>query len=90
MGTTFVFFKFTRPTNNNKALGWMMERETLRGQCSKTARVMHPLWTALTFEDGSPLYWNRHSGAVSVHFPSASQLARGGILADAMVVFWEW
>lgn len=63
----------------------MKERETLQGQSAKTAKQLHPLWTALEFADGKPLYWNRLSGVITVHFPSASQLARGGILADAMV-----
>jgi hypothetical protein len=63
----------------------MKDRETLCGGSNKTAKQLHPLWSAFEFVDGHPLYWNRLSGVVSIHFPSSSQQARGGILADAMV-----
>lgn len=69
----------------SQALAWMKDRETLCGGSNKTAKQLHPLWTAFEFVDGHPLYWNRLSGVVSIHFPSSSQQARGGILADAMV-----
>ncbi|OMO95524.1 SNF2-related protein [Corchorus olitorius] len=62
-----------------QALYWMTESE-------KAAQTLHPCWSAYRIcdERASSIYVNVFSGEATVHFPSAREMARGGILADAM------
>lgn len=68
-----------------QALHWMMQLE--KGSCSQdAATTLHPCWEAYKLEDKREfvLYLNVFSGDATTEFPSTLQLARGGILADAM------
>ncbi|XP_022723142.1 DNA repair protein RAD5B [Durio zibethinus] len=68
-----------------QALYWMSESE--KGiDAEKAAQTLHPCWSAYRIcdERASSIYVNVFSGEATVHFPSARQMARGGILADAM------
>ncbi|CAN1193201.1 DNA repair protein RAD5A [Linum perenne] len=68
-----------------QALHWMMELE--KGQCmDEAATTLHPCWEAYHTVDkrGLVIYLNAFSGDATVDFPSTVQMARGGILADAM------
>ncbi|CAI0398124.1 unnamed protein product [Linum tenue] len=68
-----------------QALYWMMELE--RGNCAdEAATTLHPCWEAYHISDkrGLVIYLNAFSGEATVDFPSTLQMARGGILADAM------
>ncbi|KAK6278867.1 hypothetical protein POUND7_019134 [Theobroma cacao] len=68
-----------------QALYWMSESE--KGiDAEKAAQTLHPCWSAYSIcdERASSIYVNVFSGEATVHFPSARQMARGGILADAM------
>ncbi|XP_040377121.1 DNA repair protein RAD5A isoform X3 [Oryza brachyantha] len=68
-----------------QALYWMMQLE--KGSSSQdAATTLHPCWEAYKLEDkrGLVLYLNVFSGDATTEFPSTLQLARGGILADAM------
>eukprot|EP00897_Mesotaenium_endlicherianum_P004514 jgi/Mesen1/4090/ME000214S03273 len=66
-----------------QALWWMhsLEQGTMT---SDAAQTLHPCWEAYHLADRTPFYHNVFSGEASVTFPSALQMARGGILADAM------
>ncbi|KAL5534034.1 hypothetical protein ACEPAG_494 [Sanghuangporus baumii] len=77
-----------------QALLWMYSRET--GSASaRQPKSMHPLWSEYTFPpepdrdgmvdltlDETPFYYNTHSGELSLEFPQADNICRGGILAD--------
>ena len=83
-----------------QALRWMCDRETFSpsnatdqdnegkttqgGKRQEKNRVLHPLWVEFRFSDGSPYYWNRCTGALTLEFPAAVKQVRAGILADAM------
>ncbi|CAM0948087.1 unnamed protein product [Alopecurus aequalis] len=68
-----------------QALHWMLQLE--EGSSSQdAATTLHPCWEAYKLEDKRELvlYLNVFSGDATTEFPSTLQLARGGILADAM------
>lgn len=68
-----------------QAFYWMMQLE--KGSSSQdAATTLHPCWEAYKLEDKRELvlYLNVFSGDATTEFPSTLQLARGGILADAM------
>ncbi|RAL38812.1 hypothetical protein DM860_013493 [Cuscuta australis] len=68
-----------------QALYWMSELE--KGtDAEQTTKTLHPCWAAYRIcdERGPAIYVNIFSGEATTEFPSASETARGGILADAM------
>ncbi|KAE9455433.1 hypothetical protein C3L33_12667, partial [Rhododendron williamsianum] len=68
-----------------QALYWMSELE--KGvDVEKAGKTLHPCWAAYKICDGraSSIYVNIFSGEATTKFPTAMQMARGGILADAM------
>ncbi|XP_050212773.1 DNA repair protein RAD5A isoform X2 [Mercurialis annua] len=68
-----------------QALYWMIQLE--KGKYTdEGATTLHPCWEAYHLADQRQLvvYLNTFSGDASVEFPSTLQMARGGILADAM------
>ncbi|KAK3043438.1 hypothetical protein RJ639_002017 [Escallonia herrerae] len=68
-----------------QALYWMSESE--KGiDVEKAAETLHPCWAAFHIcdERASAIYVNNFSGEATTQFPAATQMARGGILADAM------
>ncbi|XP_068662044.1 DNA repair protein RAD5A isoform X2 [Aristolochia californica] len=68
-----------------QALHWMIQLE--RGQClDGAATTLHPCWSAYRLADKKELvvYLNAFSGEATTEFPSTLEMARGGILADAM------
>ncbi|KAA8550241.1 hypothetical protein F0562_001925 [Nyssa sinensis] len=68
-----------------QALHWMIKLE--KGQCmDEAATTLHPCWDAYRLADKRDLvvYLNAFSGDATTEFPSTLQMARGGILADAM------
>uniref|UniRef100_A0A5B7BJ23 SWI/SNF-related matrix-associated actin-dependent regulator of chromatin subfamily A member 3-like 3 n=1 Tax=Davidia involucrata TaxID=16924 RepID=A0A5B7BJ23_DAVIN len=68
-----------------QALYWMSESE--KGTDVETAaKTLHPCWAAYRIcdERASAIYVNIFSGEATTQFPTATQMARGGILADAM------
>lgn len=68
-----------------QALHWMIHLE--KGQCTdEAATTLHPCWEAYHLADkrGLVVYLNAFSGDATMEFPSTLQMARGGILADAM------
>ncbi|KAG9441471.1 hypothetical protein H6P81_017325 [Aristolochia fimbriata] len=67
-----------------QALYWMTESE--KGDVQQAAKTLHPCWEKYHIGDkrASAVYLNVFSGEVTTQFPSATQAARGGILADAM------
>ncbi|KAL0737049.1 hypothetical protein Bca4012_013259 [Brassica carinata] len=68
-----------------QALYWMSESE--RGiDVDKAAETLHPCWEAYRIcdERAPSIYVNIFSGEATIQFPTATQMARGGILADAM------
>ncbi|KAK9279319.1 hypothetical protein L1049_012998 [Liquidambar formosana] len=68
-----------------QALFWMIQLE--RGKClDEAATTLHPCWEAYRLADKRELvvYLNAFSGDATTEFPSTLQMARGGILADAM------
>ncbi|XP_062105253.1 DNA repair protein RAD5A isoform X2 [Humulus lupulus] len=71
-----------------QALYWMTQLERLeKGRCTDGAgTTLHPCWEAYHLADkrGHVLYLNAFSGDATTQFPSTLQMARGGILADAM------
>ncbi|XP_078441095.1 DNA/RNA helicase protein isoform X2 [Wolffia australiana] len=68
-----------------QALHWMIHLERERS-LDEAATTLHPCWNAFQLADERKLilYLNAFSGEVTTRFPSALQMARGGILADAM------
>ncbi|XP_057475188.1 DNA repair protein RAD5B [Actinidia eriantha] len=68
-----------------QALYWMSELE--KGvDVEKAEKTLHPCWAAYRICDGraTSIYVNIFSGEATTQFPTAMQMARGGILADAM------
>ncbi|KAD5508657.1 hypothetical protein R6Q59_030705 [Mikania micrantha] len=68
-----------------QALYWMVHLE--KGPCiDDAATTLHPCWDAYHLADKRKfiVYVNSFSGEATVEFPSTLQMARGGILADAM------
>ncbi|CAH2046595.1 unnamed protein product [Thlaspi arvense] len=68
-----------------QALYWMSESE--KGiDVDKAAETLHPCWEAYRIcdERAPSIYMNIFSGEATIQFPTATQMARGGILADAM------
>uniref|UniRef100_A0A7N0UMJ6 DNA/RNA helicase protein n=1 Tax=Kalanchoe fedtschenkoi TaxID=63787 RepID=A0A7N0UMJ6_KALFE len=68
-----------------QALNWMILLE--KGKCNDDAQLsLHPCWEAYHLADKRDfvLYLNVFSGDATIEFPSTLQMARGGILADAM------
>ncbi|CAH8387930.1 unnamed protein product [Eruca vesicaria subsp. sativa] len=68
-----------------QALHWMTQLE--KGNCTdEAATMLHPCWEAYCLADKRELviYLNSFTGDATIHFPSTLQMARGGILADAM------
>ncbi|KAG2265037.1 hypothetical protein Bca52824_072116 [Brassica carinata] len=68
-----------------QALYWMSESE--KGiDVDKAAETLHPCWEAYRIcdERAPSIYVNIFSGEATIQFPTATQMARGGILADAM------
>ncbi|KAK7243060.1 hypothetical protein RIF29_37844 [Crotalaria pallida] len=66
-----------------QALYWMSEIE--KGMnAERDAENLHPCWSAYNICDGRTVYVNIFTGEATTRFPRATQLARGGILADAM------
>ncbi|KAK6138892.1 hypothetical protein DH2020_027366 [Rehmannia glutinosa] len=68
-----------------QALYWMSELET-GANVEETERTIHPCWAAYRVcdERAPAIYVNVFSGEATTQFPTATQMARGGILADAM------
>ncbi|CAO2814655.1 unnamed protein product [Amaranthus hypochondriacus] len=68
-----------------QALHFMVHLE--RGQTTdEAATTLHPCWEAYQLADKRDfiVYLNAFSGEATTEFPSTLQMARGGILADAM------
>ncbi|XP_076946038.1 DNA repair protein RAD5A-like [Bidens hawaiensis] len=68
-----------------QALHWMVNLE--KGpSVDDAATTLHPCWDAYHLADKRKfiVYVNAFSGEATVEFPSTLQMARGGILADAM------
>lgn len=68
-----------------QALHWMVHLE--RGKTmDEAATTLHPCWEAyrLAGKRDLVIYLNSFSGEATIEFPSTLQMARGGILADAM------
>ncbi|KAI3523337.1 hypothetical protein L1887_01398 [Cichorium endivia] len=68
-----------------QALHFMIHLE--KGPCvDDAATTLHPCWDAYHLADKRKfiVYVNSFSGEATVEFPSTLQMARGGILADAM------
>ncbi|KAJ1423962.1 Zinc finger, RING-type [Sesbania bispinosa] len=66
-----------------QALYWMSEIE--KGIDVESAdRNLHPFWSAYNICNGRTIYVNVFTGEGTIKFPKATQMARGGILADAM------
>ncbi|KAI9397816.1 hypothetical protein POPTR_003G083400v4 [Populus trichocarpa] len=70
-----------------QALYWMAESEK-GNKAEKAAETLNPCWAAYRISDkraSSPsIYLNIFSGEATTQFPTASQMTKGGILADAM------
>ncbi|XP_031491221.1 DNA repair protein RAD5A isoform X3 [Nymphaea colorata] len=68
-----------------QALHWMCQLEKGR-DLEEAATTLHPCWEAYHLGEKSEftIYLNAFSGDATVEFPSALQISRGGILADAM------
>ncbi|KAG9136076.1 hypothetical protein Leryth_003700 [Lithospermum erythrorhizon] len=68
-----------------QALYWMTESE--KGVDAEEAeKILHPCWEAYRICDkrAPAIYLNIFSGEMTTKFPTATLMARGGILADAM------
>ncbi|XP_052210529.1 DNA repair protein RAD5A isoform X2 [Diospyros lotus] len=68
-----------------QALHWMINLE--KGQhMDEAATTLHPCWEEYHLADKRDLvvYLNAFSGDATMEFPSTLQMAKGGILADAM------
>lgn len=67
-----------------QALWWMSNLESGDG-LEDAEKTLHPCWEAFRLADRqTEFYHNVFSGDVTLDFPSALTMARGGILADAM------
>nr|GEW34931.1 putative SWI/SNF-related matrix-associated actin-dependent regulator of chromatin subfamily A member 3-like 3 [Tanacetum cinerariifolium] len=68
-----------------QALYWMTESE--KGvDVEEAEETLHPCWAAYRIcdERATAIYVNIFSGEATTKFPKATQMAKGGILADAM------
>ncbi|KAJ4968793.1 hypothetical protein NE237_015494 [Protea cynaroides] len=68
-----------------QALYWMSDLE--KGlDVDEAAKTLHPCWSAYRICDrrAPSIYVNIFTGEATAQFPTATQMARGGILADAM------
>ncbi|XP_004297995.1 PREDICTED: putative SWI/SNF-related matrix-associated actin-dependent regulator of chromatin subfamily A member 3-like 3-like [Fragaria vesca subsp. vesca] len=68
-----------------QALYWMSELE--KGiDVEKAQKMLHPCWAAYRIcdERASSIYVNIFTGEATTKFPTATLMARGGILGDAM------
>ncbi|GAB2294479.1 DNA repair protein rad5b [Dionaea muscipula] len=63
-----------------EALYWMCKLESVE----EAAKTLHPCWEAYHIGSGKQMYVNIFSGEATTKMPSATESARGGILADAM------
>ncbi|KAG5613790.1 hypothetical protein H5410_013614 [Solanum commersonii] len=66
-----------------EALYWMSESEKGAG-VEEASKTLHPCWAAYRICEERKIYVNIFSGEATTEFPTASNAARGGILADAM------
>ncbi|CAI0383903.1 unnamed protein product [Linum tenue] len=68
-----------------QALRWMCESEEGMDD-EKASKLLHPCWAAYNISDerAASIYVNIFSGEATFQFPAATQITRGGILADAM------
>ncbi|KAM3239437.1 DNA repair protein RAD5B [Capsicum annuum] len=66
-----------------EALYWMSESEKGAG-VEEASKTLHPCWAAYRICEERKIYVNIFSGEATTDFPTASNAARGGILADAM------
>ncbi|PWA38660.1 DNA/RNA helicase protein [Artemisia annua] len=68
-----------------QALYWMTESEKCV-DVEEAEETLHPCWAAYRIcdERATAIYVNIFSGEATTKFPKATQMARGGILADAM------
>ncbi|XP_019458903.1 PREDICTED: putative SWI/SNF-related matrix-associated actin-dependent regulator of chromatin subfamily A member 3-like 2 isoform X1 [Lupinus angustifolius] len=68
-----------------QALYWMIQLEKGR-HTDETTETLHPCWEAYRLADKRELtiYLNAFSGDATIKFPSTLEMAKGGILADAM------
>ncbi|XP_057771357.1 LOW QUALITY PROTEIN: DNA repair protein RAD5B [Salvia miltiorrhiza] len=68
-----------------QALYWMSELEKGANH-EESEKTLHPCWAAYRVcdERAPEIYVNQFSGEATTEFPNAMQMARGGILADAM------
>ncbi|GAU25269.1 hypothetical protein TSUD_17820 [Trifolium subterraneum] len=67
----------------SQALYWMTEIEK-GGDDENAERNLHPCWSAYNLCHGKTIYVNIFTGEAAKKFPQTTQMARGGILADAM------
>ncbi|KAL8515725.1 hypothetical protein ACS0TY_014417 [Phlomoides rotata] len=68
-----------------QALYWMSELEK-GANAEETEKTLHPCWEAYRVcdERAPGIYVNSFSGEATTKFPTAMEMSRGGILADAM------
>ncbi|KAK8545016.1 hypothetical protein V6N13_066330 [Hibiscus sabdariffa] len=68
-----------------QALQWMFQVEK-GNSMDEAATTLHPCWEAYRLADKREpvIYLNAFTGDATIEFPSTHQMARGGILADAM------
>ncbi|CAN4116553.1 unnamed protein product [Withania somnifera] len=66
-----------------QALYWMTESEK-GADVEEASKTLHPCWAAYRICEERKIYVNIFSGEATTDFPTASNAARGGILADAM------
>ncbi|MCO5591366.1 hypothetical protein L7F22_045349 [Adiantum nelumboides] len=68
-----------------QALHWMHKLESGLA-VEQASRTLHPCWDAYHLPDGriDAVYINTFSGDATIHFPSALQMARGGLMQ------WAW
>ena len=76
-------FKSHLFSHQSKALTWMLERESQQPFSSYSSQLHH-LWEEYTLNDGNHIYMNACTGQISIKFPLAGDLCKGGILADEM------
>ncbi|KAK7279210.1 hypothetical protein RJT34_24256 [Clitoria ternatea] len=67
-----------------QALYWMTKIEENAEDGENIETNLHPCWAAYNIFNGRTIYVNIFTGEVAKRFPKATQMTRGGILADAM------
>ncbi|KAI6693437.1 hypothetical protein NL676_021147 [Syzygium grande] len=69
-----------------EALYWMSRQEKQTYAAGNATKTLNPCWAEYRIcdEAASSIYVNVCSGEATTQFPDAQQMARGGILADAM------